>query len=276
MVVFDGQDIMGLSGKPLLPDDDVSALSNPPADIQETFVGASFENAYGAAAIFLNYLFDQVQSHLSQDVAGLRVLDFGCGWGRMLRLIRNKAELDGIDLYGCDVDPKMVELCRRSLPRTYVAPTGLWPPSLYRAGFFDVIYANSVFSHLGEMNHVSWAQEYARIVKPNGLVVVTTQAKHFLTFCEDLRSGKRTIQNYWHRNLSLAFTAPDSAERYDKGGFLYAPQSLGANPKVYGEAIVPRQFFEEHWGALGFDLVEWYEHPDVLGQNRAVLRRRNH
>lgn len=275
MIQFDSNDIAELSGKPLLAAEDPNEMANPPKDVQEIFVGASFENAYGAAAQFLNYLFGHAQNLLPSGLDGARILDFGCGWGRMLRLIRHKPDLDVVELYGCDVDPNMVELCRRSLPRTHVAPSELFPPLIYRTGFLDVVYANSVFSHLGEMNHVAWAQEFARVVRPQGLVVVTTQAKHFLSFCEDLRTGKREIQNHWHKNLSLGFTDPNSAAKYDAGEFLYAPQSRGANPKIYGEAIVPRQFFEEHWGGFGFDLVDWFEHPDILGQNRAVLRRRN-
>jgi hypothetical protein len=145
----------------------------------------------------------------------------------------------------------------------------------YRDGFFDVVYANSVFSHLGEVNHLSWAQEYARILKPGGLAVVTTQAKHFLDFCADLRTGKRPVQNYWQETLRDCFAEPGLEEKFASGQLLYAPKWKAERPMVYGEAIVPKQYFQDKWGDLGFELLDWFEHPELLGQNRAVLRLRS-
>lgn len=268
MITFDQTEVTALSSKPLYNGEVESLFANPPEDIQRQFVGATFSNAYGAASQFLNYLFQQFDG-----TKEARVLDFGAGWGRMLRLIRNKPELDHIDLHGCDIDRTMLELCRKTIPRTTLNPVELFPPSPYRSGFFDVIYANSVFSHLGERNHLAWAQEFARIVRPGGLVVLTTQAKHFLQVCEELRSGKRPIETIWHKNLAQGFASPSCGEQYDKGEFLYHPHTVRPNPEIYGDAIVPKAFFAEHWGTLGFDLIDWFEHPDIFGQNRAVLRR---
>ena len=55
------------------------------------------------------------------------ILDFGCGCGRIAR------HWDGldIDLHGCDVNPRMVDWCRRNLPFGRFEVNGLEPPLPY-------------------------------------------------------------------------------------------------------------------------------------------------
>jgi len=60
------------------------------------------------------------------------------------------------------------------------------PPVEFPAGFFDIIYAYSVFSHLNEDTHLKWIEEFSRILKAGGLLLVTTQARRFIDFCESL------------------------------------------------------------------------------------------
>jgi len=47
-----------------------------------------------------------------------RVLDFGCGCGRVLR---HWSGVHGTGVYGCDINPKMVDWCNEHLPFADVA-----------------------------------------------------------------------------------------------------------------------------------------------------------
>jgi len=273
---FNGEDIRSLASKPVLSDFDNLSFHNPSKEIQERFVGTSFDNTFTQAARFLNHLFENQYTRGIPDKFGeLRILDFGCGWGRMLRLMRSKKELDSTRLYGCDPLRVALEICRRSLPDVYISPCRLYPPSDYRDGMFDIIYAYSVFSHLSEGCHLAWASEFARILQPGGTVCLTTQPRNLIEVCSDYRSGKRKIETAWHQGLSESFCEPDAFAKYDAGEMLYSATGGGdtLEKEAYGEAIVPKRFFEKHWSAFGFELLNWWEPPEHLDQIRVFLRK---
>lgn len=113
------------------------------------------------------------------------MLDFGCG--RFTRLfIRdvNEAGLIGIDPWG-----KVLQMSRQHMPNVAFVRSQFDPPSVFRDEFFDVVFANSIFSHLSESHDLSWIKGIARMLRPGGLLVATTHSKHFLTTVHEFQSG---------------------------------------------------------------------------------------
>lgn len=257
-------DVQAISAMPPLEGGDPLAFVNPTKQMQEAFVGGSFEATYREAARFLNYILANVPK---PD----RLLDFGCGWGRMLRLLRRVPELQGTEMHGCDLDPAALDVDRRTIPGVWLSKTDVFPPCQYRDGLFDLIYAYSVFSHLSERPHEAWAREYARILKPGGYVCVTTQGPQFFTWCKEYRDGTKAITHPWHERLAASFTEPDCLDQYRAGRFMYAAQGGHGDPAIYGQAVVPRQYFESFWGGLGFEMIDWDESD---AQVRTILRKR--
>ena len=106
-----------------------------------------------------------------------RVLDFGCGCGRVLRWWH---AVDGPSINGCDYNPAMVAWCTANLPFARVEPNGLVPPLRYADAMFDCVYAISVFTHLSADLQTRWMAELKRIVAPGGWLLVTTQGTNFV------------------------------------------------------------------------------------------------
>jgi SAM-dependent methyltransferase len=108
---------------------------------------------------------------------GLRdaVLDFGCGCGRALRHF----EHDGLDLHGCDYNPRLVEWCQANLPFADVRLNGAEPPAPYDDDRFDVLYAISILTHLTTPMVRAWLDEWRRIVRPGGLIAFSTHGDHY-------------------------------------------------------------------------------------------------
>jgi len=106
------------------------------------------------------------------------ILDWGCGCGRVLR---HWADLDSTRVCGCDINPKMVDWCRDNLPFAEVAVTGLTPPLPYADATFDLMYAFSVFTHLGEELQHEWMRECLRVLKPGGSLLMSTMGEYYLS-----------------------------------------------------------------------------------------------
>ena len=88
------------------------------------------------------------------DWHGKRVLDFGCGVGRVIGQFA--AEAGEAEFWGCDLDRTSIEWARRNLepPLHFFSPTKT-PGLPQQDGCFDLIYAFSVYTHFTE-NWAGW------------------------------------------------------------------------------------------------------------------------
>lgn len=218
----------------------------PPEEMQRTIVGSSGAHALREGFNFYSTIKQyalELGVTLSPDT---RILDFGCGWGRIMRFFLKDVGED--NLYGVDVNPEMIDTCLKSMKYGTYGVVNPLPPLEFQPGSLDIIYAYSVFSHLAEPVHLKWIEEFSRILKPGGIIVVTTQARSFIEFCKELRG--RTHESAWHNMLAGLFQDTEAAlAAYDSGKFIYC--ATGGGPALpnsfYGEALIPRAYVMEEW-----------------------------
>ena len=119
--------------------------------------------------------------------SSMRVLDFGCGCGRVIRHLH---AMTGARFNGSDYNPQLIEWCQRNLRFGQFDVNGAAPPLAYESGQFDVVYALSVFTHFPEDLQSLWMAELSRILKPGGHLLMTTQGESFLPYMSEEERGK--------------------------------------------------------------------------------------
>lgn len=114
-----------------------------------------------------------------------RIYELGCGASSVLRHMPKVA--DGVEAFGSDYDPKLVNWCQANVPDVNVGLNSLEPPLRYDDDSFDFVYSRSVYTHLSARLQQQWLAEQLRITRPGGLVLITVHGdayKHRLTALE--------------------------------------------------------------------------------------------
>jgi len=107
---------------------------------------------------------------------GNRVLDFGCGPGRMIRWLASFAE--ECEIWGVDISARHIVWCRENLNPPFNFATVTTQPHLpFEDRYFDLIYCASVFTHIDDLAD-AWLLELKRVMRPGGHAYVTVHDKH--------------------------------------------------------------------------------------------------
>jgi SAM-dependent methyltransferase len=142
----------GLTGAE--PPDNVHAMARGPLA-----AGGSFSAA------------DMIAEAMSPDTKC--ALDFGGSSGRVVRVLA--AMRPEIAWEACDPNASAIEWAAENIRGVRFSVCRQDPPLDVEDGKYDLVYAISVWSHFGEEAARAWLREMHRIVKPGGLLVLTTQ-----------------------------------------------------------------------------------------------------
>ena len=159
---------------------------------------------------------------------GKRVLDFGCGVGRVTRQFAPEA--DEAEFWGCDLDRPSLDWLEANLsPPFHFFESAEAPDLPQEDNFFDLVFAYSVYTHFTD-NWAGWLLEHHRVLREGGLL--------FATF------------------LGRGMLEPLTGQKWDE-------DRIGMNPLMHGYswdrggpiAINSPWWLRAHWGRL-FEIVE--------------------
>ena len=120
-----------------------------------------------AFARLLSYNFQLITEETLKDHS---ILDFGCGWGRIIRMMYYFSDPETI--YGCDPWDKSLEICKLDGVLGNLALSDYLPRELpFGSKQFDLAYAFSVFTHLSERATRAAISVLSRALTRNGLLV---------------------------------------------------------------------------------------------------------
>jgi SAM-dependent methyltransferase len=146
----------------------------------------------------------------NRPLNGARMLDFGCGYGRIARLMyyySNYADVIGVDPWD-----ESIRICREDGLGDNFIQSEYLPKTLPVNGHFDFIYAFSVFTHTSERVTRTCLNTLIDYLAPGGLAVITIRpvdywAKHNY----DAATGNREVLVADHNARGFAFLPHDRA-----------------------------------------------------------------
>lgn len=244
----------------------------PSAWHQRNWTGASGENTMRQAFLFFKLVRGQLAKHGSVPLEKARILDFGSGWGRILRFFLR--DVPPQQLKGRDCWAEIVDVAKADNPWCDLRAIGTHPPFEEPDGSIDVVYLFSVFSHLSEDAHLAWIREFRRVLAPGGIVVATTRTRNYLEKMDRNRRKDRTSGKYQSMLATESF--PDiqaTLAAYDRGEFCYSGTGGGGplDASFYGEAAIPPSYAKARWE--GFEIVDVVPPKGAIDQITIVARK---
>ncbi len=129
---------------------------------------------------------------------GLRHLDYGCGAGFVVELMRTLYFRK--ESYGVDISPRMVEAAntRMGAQWTSLVENGRAP---YDDGEFDLVTSFDVLEHLDAQDIKPMAVELMRLVKPGGRLFCNISLRPAVSFDYEGDNLHRTIEgpDWWDK-----------------------------------------------------------------------------
>jgi SAM-dependent methyltransferase len=247
----------------------------PDSILQANTTGLSGEAAIRQAGAFHDDVVSVLAAAHAPLLVGQKVLDFGCGWGRIGRMFLRETRANCIT--GLDVDPQFVELCRGLFDSDGFHLCSPSPPSAIVASEFNLIVSYSVFSHLSEPAVRAWLLEFHRLLKPGGFIAFTTRHETFLRYVEWARTAD-DADDYTQALGRLFDDVSVPRAALARGEFVHAtsPGVSGGGVRdetFYGETWIPAAYLVREFGSL-FDLVATCFDSARYDQVAYVLRKR--
>lgn len=157
----------GLTGE--LPPEDVHAMSRG-------------NLAIAGSLYYADLIVDALARAGMELEDGMRCLDFGCSSGRVVRGLASA--YPGCEWHGCDPIESAVTWARDHILQADFVHSPEQPPLPYDDGKLDLAFAISIWSHFAERDAIAWLAEMRRIVRPGGMLLLTTHGHQTLAHDE--------------------------------------------------------------------------------------------
>lgn len=175
-------------------------------EVQKSWTGASGQALMATTTDFVRIMEHHFVAISRRTLNGIRVLDFGCGYGRIMRQMYYFT--DPCNIYGLDPWERSLEICRNDGILGHLVQSDFVPETLpLDRNDFDLIYAYSVFTHTSMKATRAALAALRRHIAPGGLLVLTTRPAewwHVLTPAPQ-RAWDAEAQLASHRRDGFAF-----------------------------------------------------------------------
>ncbi|HMT04279.1 MAG: class I SAM-dependent methyltransferase [Solirubrobacterales bacterium] len=237
----------------------------PDPALQISWNGAEGVTLAAQSASFYSKVKARIRRYGEIPVEEASLLDFGCGWGRLLRLFGREVTPDR--LFGCDPVESILDTCREAGVRATLARSEFLPREIPFEEKFDAAYSFSVFTHISEESHLTCLNAIHGSLKPGGLFFVTVRPPGYLRISAESAP-------------LLEQAGPDLAKAYEGPRYGFQPHASDeSHPQFdgtkmhYGEAVIGLDYIREKWDM--FELLDVTPQASDMYQVVVTLRRKD-
>lgn len=190
----------------------------------------------------------------NQDKAVRDVLDFGCGYGRVLRFLR--VRFPDAEITVSDIDPVALDFCKRVFSVKYIMSDKDFN-KLSLTGKFDLIWCGSVITHINQRGTTDLLKFFHDHLSPGGLCVFTT-------------CGPTSVE--WIQRKRTEIAQQEVLSQFHEKGYGYADYK---NRRGYGVSVVSHDRMLAiargvgQWNQAFYLERGWDNYQDVYGLTNA-------
>ena len=211
---------------PALPN--LSAVLPRMADVatQNSFTGTNGHSLLTQSLAFISSIRTTYAEHFGRKLQDIDLLDFGCGYGRLIRLMYYFT--DPSRIWGLDPWEEALNLCRADGVMANFGRSEYHPVTLPVADRqFDLIYAFSVFTHTSERATKTGLKALGRHANPGSLCFITIRP-----------------QEYWAANKEYETQLEELTSEHRANAFAFRPHNL---PPIDGDIPFGDTSMEVAW-----------------------------
>ena len=206
-------------------------------EMQKKYTGSHGQESLKRTLPFVRQLENTWTRYSGKKLSGETILDFGSGYGRMIRMMYYYTGSKNI--WGLDVSDEALKLCKDAGVEAMFAKSNPVPESLPTGDVkFDLAYTLSVFTHLAPQSAEASLNAIRAAMNHNGILVATIRPIESWTYLDQLNGTN---------------DAAKLIKDFKETGFAYVPHG-GEMGKTYGNASIAPSFFTNRgWKMLAYD-----------------------
>ena len=182
-----------------------------------------------------------------------KILDWGCGPGKVLQSIYINSNNPKQQLFGTDISNLTISWAQKNLRFANFNNNGIDPVLPYEDNFFGFIYGISVFTHL-DAEHEVWLKELSRVLENEGVLLLTFHGEH----CASIKFKNNIVEHKKFHNDGIYFSEPPKINNRHN------------LPEFYGSTYHTRKYIEQKFQKY-FDIIDYSEREIRNFQDAALF-----
>lgn len=191
-------------------------------EVQIKWTGRSGRALLNQTLDFVRTMVYNYTANTGNKINNANILDYGCGWGRLIRPLYKLIPADNI--YAIDPWIESIKQCEQHGVKCNLALSDYVPDSLPFERKFDLIYAFSVFTHLSKKTTAKVLQTLRKYIADNGMLAITIRPKEYWLLKQCAAVSSEMLQ--MHEEKGFAFTPHNNVNVASDGDITYGDTSI--------------------------------------------------